>query len=158
VLQACQDDVASRQIVSEAVNLLAHDFNPTFVTPAMQTLASRESFISRLAPETRSAFNQYLSQLNEQQDQLNTNFLLAWQDHVIHDPILDGNVSASAYTIDGPPTIIVPSVSEACQSRGFKRRFQLTSGFVQVFSLRLTSLKEEVESFRNVLHDELKAD
>lgn len=159
-LEICRDDKDSQDAVTRAVNILANDYNPTFTTSSMDALADRESFNNQFSPDMRTAFNQYLGRVNEEQDQLKTNFILLWQDHIIYDPLVAGDISVSIEETFSPPnqpSTIVPSVQQACQSPSFKRRFQLTAGFVYVFSLRLSRLKQDIENFRMTLKDELKA-
>lgn len=162
-LESCQDDIQNRKAVTQAVNILANDFDPTFTTSAMNALTSRESFNNQFSQDMRKAFNQYLGRVNEEQDQLKTNFMLLWQDHIIYDPLVDGDISVSIKEAFSPnnmpstPSTIVPSVQRACESTSFKRRFQLTAGFVYVFSLRLNRLKQDIETFQQSLKSELNA-
>lgn len=156
-LMECKDSDEAKLAVIGGVFALAGDFDPTFATAAVDSLDRNEKFLAQLPPDLRAGFTQYSSRLSEEQDQLRTNFMLAWQDHVFNHPLLAGDTSVSileTYSENGRPAIIVPSVVEACESRTFRRRYQSTSGFVYVIKLRMALLREDIDSFRDILLDE----
>lgn len=157
ILLTCSADSEDAQTLATAIGQMSGDFEPTFVTSALDILADQERFVGGLSPDSRRAFYQYQSRLKEEQDQLRTNFDLLWRDHIIFHPLMDGDMSVAIESIFGPdpkPTIVVSSVDAACQSPTFRRQYQLTTSFVFVIAVRLKNLRTDIEAFRLVLDAE----
>jgi len=154
-LSACDSSDTALTSIKNAATSMTEDILPSFVNNVARDLARQSQFTQFLSDEFLIALNLYEGQVIDETEQLNTNFGLMWDQHIIKNPSVSVTLQNDD-TLNSPFSFTHP-ISVLCKDSVFTRQFYTTNLWHDSSKLRLNRFKNRSDTFRRALEAELKA-
>jgi len=150
-LKNCDASPEAQETLGSAIGSLTGDIVPSFVDNSLRELARRDQFLDLLSNDFREALNIYSGRLSDERDQLNTNFGLMWDHHIMNNPMvgmtLMADMSANTFIFNEPMDVL-------CKDLVFPRQFAMTNVWHRSAVLRMERFKKWSEEFLESIEKE----
>ncbi|WP_421791318.1 hypothetical protein [Hyphobacterium sp.] len=155
VIGSCDPSAEAAEQVAQAIMNTTGDIVPAFQEPAAEGLARREEYLDLMSNGFRSAFYAYTAAFSDEQEQLQVNFGLMWDHHVIYHPaiLLQPNPDRPGVS----SLVIVGGLPAVCEDTQFVNRFVLTIAWHNSTASRLRRFRETAVDFLAVVEQEKEA-
>ena len=153
-LAECDGTDEALAAVSETIQEMSGDILPSFVDSSLRELTRSDRFLDFLSDEFRVDLNVYDARLADERSQLEINYQLMWEDHVIRNPSVyliapDGSLKGASVVFNRP-------MAELCKDPIFSRQLIMTEGWHQAATSRMARFKEQSETFIHDIDAELE--
>ncbi|MEM9014827.1 MAG: hypothetical protein AAGB02_06935 [Pseudomonadota bacterium] len=144
-LALCDDSPEAISAVTKTINEMSGDILPSFVDNSLRELARNDQYLELLTDAFRAELNIYDAQLADERSQLEINFQLMWDDHVLRNPsvyvvIPEGDMTRGSVALHRP-------MAELCNDPVFSRQLIMTEGWHQAATSRMARFKEQSQAF-----------
>lgn len=153
-LQACDPSPEALLLLGEVASELSGDILPSLVDRSLSELARQDKFLALLSNDFRTEINKYDSALSDERDQLQTNFNLMWDQHIISNPNTD--METSDDSVFSATVVFRQPMNVLCADPVFRRQFLMTDIWHNSAAFRMQSFKEESEDFLTQIKQELE--
>ena len=152
-LSTCDNSDAALTSIKNAATSMTEDILPSFVNNVTRDLARQTQYTEFLSDPFLVALNLYDDHMTDEIEQLQMNFGLMWDQHIINNPSVSVTLQDDD-TLNSPFTFTQPN-SILCKDNVFTRQFYMTNIWHESTKLRLNRFKDRSESFRQALETEL---
>jgi hypothetical protein len=144
-LAQCDGTAEAMSAVSETIYKMTGDILPSFVDSSLRELGRSDQYLDLLTEDFRAALNIYDARLADERSQLEINYELMWDDHVVRNPAVylvapEGDIRRASVAFYRP-------MAELCEDPIFRRQLIMTEGWHQAAISRMTRFKEQSETF-----------
>ena len=141
----CDGSAEAIGAVSNAIFEMSGDILPSFVDNTLHELSRNDLYLDLLTNDFRAALNIYNARLADERSQLEINYELMWDDHVLRNPSIyvvapEGDINRGSVALYRP-------MAELCKDPIFNRQLIMTAGWRQAATFRMTRFKEQSEAF-----------
>ena len=155
VIGACDPTPEASETVIAAAWSLTGDIIPSFVDSAAQGLSRRDQFLDLMSNDFRNALNMYSGRLLDERAQLETNFGLMWETHVVGHSAL--GIFLDDGTMESPDLTLEVPLTDVCEDTDFRRRLSMTEIWHQSTALRLERFKGHSQDFLAIIDQQKEA-
>ncbi len=151
-LETCDESPEARTAINQTLADLTGDFSPSLSNETLPQLNRRDPYLDLLSSEFRWALAVYSNHVQEEQNQLQFNAGLRWDQHVMKHPFV-----AAEFGEESTGIVIDPrrTMSDICGDASFTRQFFVTIVFLDSTVLRLERFRERMTTFREILDAEI---
>ena len=154
-LQACDTSEQGLKTLSEAIARLVGDITPSFVDNTLREIGRQDRYLDLLNDDFRNALSRYSASLSDERQQLQINYNLMWDRHVIFEPAVGMDFTDPEKLKS--PFIFQKPMKELCKDLNFRRQLLLTESWHQSATIRMHSFKDRTEQFRNAVDTQIAA-
>ncbi|MBI1236806.1 MAG: hypothetical protein GC188_09010 [Alphaproteobacteria bacterium] len=154
-IEACDSSAEAADQVAQTVWAMTGDILPAFVDQAADGLSRRDDYLDLMSNDFRSAFYAYTGAFSDEQEQLQINYGLMWNRHVVDHPAI--LVEANPDRMAAPRIVITGGLPAVCEDTQFVSRLSMTIVWHASTGFRLRLFRQRAEDFLAVIEQEREA-
>ena len=154
-LQNCDTSEEGEKALSEAISRLVGDITPSFVDNTLLEVSRQDRYLDLLSDDFRNALSRYSASLTDERQQLQINYNLMWDRHVIFEPAVGMDFTSPEKLKS--PFIFQKPMKDLCKDINFRRQLLLTESWHQSATIRMHSFKDRTEQFGNAIDTQIAA-
>jgi len=151
-IKTCDDSLEARNAINQSLADLTGDFSPSLSNETLPQLNRRDPYLDLLSSEFRWGLAVYSNHVQEEQQQLQFNAGLRWDQHVMKHAFVAADFEEGSTGIRIAPNL---SMDDICTDAKFSRQYFVTMVFLESTVLRLDRFSERMSEFRALLDAEI---